>query len=326
MTDGRTPDPEPNVDPSVGDPPVESAGPATAVAAPAWPNADTGHKAVGGRAARRTARRRRRRLTAAAAFVIALSVAGAGIAVAKNGNSSPTYRTAVATTGSVEQVQTSVGTVSAVNRADAAFAVAGTVATVGVAVGDGVTAGQSLATLDPTALQAAVDSANAQLAADQQQLATDTTSQTGSTSSDASSTGTSAGSGGSGTGSSGTTGSAGGSGSSFGGTGSSGSGANSAAGAGSAGAGSAGSGSAGSGSAGSGSAGSGSAGSGSLAAALAVSGPGASSGSGGSGSGVTGPVWPRRRRARRVPADQERRPTPAAHRRRIPLRAATSRG
>ena len=90
------------------------------------------------------------------------------------------------------------------NRADAAFAVAGTVATVGVAVGDGVTAGQSLATLDPTALQAAVDSANAQLAADQQQLATDTTSQTGSTSSDASSTGTSAGSGGSGTGSSGT--------------------------------------------------------------------------------------------------------------------------
>ena len=97
MTDGRKPDPEPNVDPSVGDPPVESAGPATAVAAPAWPNADTGHKAVGGRAARRTARRRRRRLTAAAAFVIALSVAGAGIAVAKTGNSSPTYRTAVAT-------------------------------------------------------------------------------------------------------------------------------------------------------------------------------------------------------------------------------------
>ena len=69
------------------------------------------------------------------AAVVALTVAGAGIAVARTSEAAPTYRTALAANGSVEQVENSVGTVSAVNRADAAFAVGGTVATVNVAGG-----------------------------------------------------------------------------------------------------------------------------------------------------------------------------------------------
>ena len=137
---------------------------------------------------RRLARRRRRRLVAAVGAVVALTVAGAGIAVARTSEAAPTYRTALAANGSVEQVENSVGTVSAVNRADAAFAVGGTVSAVNVAVGDTVTAGQSLATMDPADLQAALDSANAQLAKDQQQLATDQASQTADTSDSTSST------------------------------------------------------------------------------------------------------------------------------------------
>ena len=174
---------------------------------------------------RRLARRRRRRLVAAVAAVVALTVAGAGIAVARTSATAPTYRTALASNGAVEQVENSVGTVSAVNRADAAFSVAGTVATVNVAVGDTVTAGQALATMNPTDLQAALDSANAQLAKDQEQLATDQASQTADTS-DSTSSSASGSSGGtdgaSGSGSS--TGSAGGSGSGASGSGVSGSG------------------------------------------------------------------------------------------------------
>jgi hypothetical protein len=56
--------------------------------------------------------------------------------------------------------------------------VSGTVATVEVAVGDSVTAGQALATMDPAHLQDKVDSAQADLAKAQQQLATDVAAQT----------------------------------------------------------------------------------------------------------------------------------------------------
>ena len=127
-----------------------------------WPRRDRAADRPPSRATtRRLARRRRRRLVAAVGAVVALTVAGAGIAVARTSDAAPTYRTALAANGSVEQVENSVGTVSAVNRADAAFAVAGTVAAVNVAVGDTVTAGQALATMDPADLQAALDSANA---------------------------------------------------------------------------------------------------------------------------------------------------------------------
>lgn len=91
------------------------------------------------------------------------------------------YRTAVATIGSVDQQLSGVGTVSAVNQASVSFPVAGTVASVPVRVGSTVQAGQVLARLSPTALNQAVNQANASLAAAQQTLAADQASQTEST-------------------------------------------------------------------------------------------------------------------------------------------------
>ena len=56
---------------------------------------------------------------------------------------------------------TATGTISPKQRADLSFTSSGTVTAVNVAVGDTVTAGQALATIDSTNLQAAVDSAQA---------------------------------------------------------------------------------------------------------------------------------------------------------------------
>lgn len=108
----------------------------------------------------------------------ALAVIGGGFAYAMNTDTAPSYRTAVAAMGAVDQLTTSAGTVAYVQKATAAFPAAGTVSAVAVAVGQEVTAGQSLATLDRTALDADVANAKQTLALDQQTLASDLASQT----------------------------------------------------------------------------------------------------------------------------------------------------
>jgi len=75
-----------------------------------------------------------------------------------------TYRTTTVTTGSVEQRLNLTGSAQRVNQVSQGFAVTGTVSSVSVAVGDTVTAGEVLATLDPTPLHSAVISATASLA------------------------------------------------------------------------------------------------------------------------------------------------------------------
>src|SRR5262245_57218850 len=70
-------------------------------------------------------------------------------------------RTANAATRNVSATLDAVGTVEPVTQAAVAFPVAGTVATVDVTVGAKVARGQTLATLDPHDLQAAVDQAQA---------------------------------------------------------------------------------------------------------------------------------------------------------------------
>src|SRR5262245_35425178 len=70
-------------------------------------------------------------------------------------------RTANAATRNVSATLDAVGTVEPVTQAAVAFPVAGTVATVDVPVGAKVARGQTLATLDPHDLQAAVDQAQA---------------------------------------------------------------------------------------------------------------------------------------------------------------------
>lgn len=73
-----------------------------------------------------------------------------------------TVRTTVGASGTIEPAQ----------QADVSFPSGGTVRSVEVAVGDTVTKGQALATIDPAALQAAVETAQAQLAAADSQLTT----------------------------------------------------------------------------------------------------------------------------------------------------------
>ena len=139
-----------------------------------------------GVAARRRALRRRRvtRGLVAGGLVASLAVGGVALAAARE----PTdhYRTALATTASVEQTIDAVGTVASAARADASFSVGGTVGTVDVAVGDTVAAGAPLATLDASGLEDALEQAESELADAEQTLEDDLESQTATTTSSSS--------------------------------------------------------------------------------------------------------------------------------------------
>ncbi len=101
------------------------------------------------------------------------AVAAAAVAVALvmvRGAGATSYRLQQAGIGDVTEQVTTTGTVEATNQADANFSVSGTVASVAVAVGDHVSAGQRLAELDTTTLEVAVQQAQADLAVAQVQL------------------------------------------------------------------------------------------------------------------------------------------------------------
>lgn len=105
-------------------------------------------------------------LTGAVAGVVVVAVvAGAGLWASRS-LAAPTsrYVTAATSTGDVDATYSATGTISRKNAATASFPVSGTVNSVKVAVGDTVTAGQTLATLDTTALQLAVLQAEATVA------------------------------------------------------------------------------------------------------------------------------------------------------------------
>ena len=123
-------------------------------------------------------RHRMRRMRWPALAVAGVLAAGSGTAYAVTGDGSAgSYRTARAAEGDVEQVLSTSGTVDAARRADLEFGTAGTVATVKVAVGDTVKAGQAVARLDTGALEAAVTRAKASVARAVAQLETDRDSQ-----------------------------------------------------------------------------------------------------------------------------------------------------
>jgi multidrug efflux pump subunit AcrA (membrane-fusion protein) len=94
-------------------------------------------------------------------------VAAAGTAYALKGTKSAAYRIAAVTTSSVTQTLQQSGTVEPISQATVSFPVAGTVATVAVKAGQAVTAGQTLGTLDTSALQASLTAQQAALAAAQ---------------------------------------------------------------------------------------------------------------------------------------------------------------
>lgn len=103
------------------------------------------------------------------AFVTAVAVAVGWFFVTRASGETASYRTAVAVTRAVSHTIDEVGIVEPVSAASVTFPVAGTVATVQVSDGATVTRGQTLATLDTSSLQDAVDAAQARL--DQARLA-----------------------------------------------------------------------------------------------------------------------------------------------------------
>jgi multidrug efflux pump subunit AcrA (membrane-fusion protein) len=99
--------------------------------------------------------------TIALAVVAALATA----AVAATSSHGTTYRTAAVTRATVNAELHKTGSISPVAQATVAFPVSGSVATVPVKVGQVIATGTTLATLETSALQAALTTKNAALAA-----------------------------------------------------------------------------------------------------------------------------------------------------------------
>jgi multidrug efflux pump subunit AcrA (membrane-fusion protein) len=113
--------------------------------------------------------------------IVAVVVLGGGVAAwATVDNGAAGYRMASVTRADIGTTLDVVGNVEPVSDAAAAFQVAGQVATVTVAPGQDVTAGQSLGTLDTTALSESVSSAQSTVAADEAKLVEDEESQSSS--------------------------------------------------------------------------------------------------------------------------------------------------
>ena len=131
------------------------------------------------RAARERLRRRYRRKRAIVVAVAAVVVVGvgSGVGLALTAGSGPSYRVATAGRGSVTQTLASVGTLETVATSTVSFPIAGTVDAVRVAIGDRVAGGQTVATLDTTALVQNVNSAKSTLATAKQTQASDETNQ-----------------------------------------------------------------------------------------------------------------------------------------------------
>ncbi len=87
-------------------------------------------------------------------------------------DSATTARTATVATGDVKATISASGNLAAATTANEKFSTSGTIATIAVSVGDVVTAGQVLATLDATDAQNAVTQAEASVSAAEQQRTT----------------------------------------------------------------------------------------------------------------------------------------------------------
>jgi trimeric autotransporter adhesin len=114
-----------------------------------------------------------RRAVLVGGLVTVILVAGAVAAWATISAGSTGYRTASVTRADIGTSLTVVGNVEPVNDVAPSFQVGGQVATVTVAPGQAVTAGQTLATLDTTALGETVSSDQSALNADQAKLVED---------------------------------------------------------------------------------------------------------------------------------------------------------
>ncbi|MDT0156221.1 HlyD family efflux transporter periplasmic adaptor subunit [Microbacterium sp. ARD32] len=135
----------------------------------------------------------RRRIVAGVTAATLALVCGGGAVYAATRDASGQYRTAVAERADVTQTLALTGQLAAAANRDVAFQVDGTVQSVLVELGQTVTAGQQLATLDTEELDAAVTDAEDRLAQAQQQLEDDLETQQHGGSSGSSSGGSSGG-------------------------------------------------------------------------------------------------------------------------------------
>jgi len=110
--------------------------------------------------------------------VVLIAILGGGVAAwAEVGGGNGGYRMATVTRADIGTTLTVVGNVEPVTNAAASFQVGGQVATVTVTPGAQVTAGETLGTLDTTALSETVSSAQSKLGADEAKLVEDENSQ-----------------------------------------------------------------------------------------------------------------------------------------------------
>ncbi len=115
-----------------------------------------------------------RRRTIAAGAAVAVIAAGGGVVWMRHGSAAATqYRTAAAALGTVTQSLSLTGNLAPLGESDLNFGSSGRVASVTAQAGQAVKAGQVLASLDPSSLQAAVTQAQATLASAQAKLSLD---------------------------------------------------------------------------------------------------------------------------------------------------------
>jgi multidrug efflux pump subunit AcrA (membrane-fusion protein) len=124
----------------------------------------------------------KRRVTLLTAAGLVVAGGGTGLGLWLTGGSPAaaglvvTNETVSVTTGTMQQLVSASGTIAPASQANLNFAVSGTVTAVNVKAGQTVTAGQVLATVDTTALQAQLDAAQAQLTSAQDRLSSDESS------------------------------------------------------------------------------------------------------------------------------------------------------
>jgi multidrug efflux pump subunit AcrA (membrane-fusion protein) len=102
-----------------------------------------------------------------------LVAAGVTVWVATRPADAPSYRLVAASTTTLKQTVSSSGTIEPAQQSDLNFGVSGQVTAVNVTVGQQVTAGQALATVQSASLSAAVAQAQSTLASDQSKLSSD---------------------------------------------------------------------------------------------------------------------------------------------------------
>jgi macrolide-specific efflux system membrane fusion protein len=134
-------------------------------------------RSVAGEESKLVGRVRRRKVLVPAVVVLVAAV-GAGVwALTRPSAASPgvAYRETTVSTGTIRQAVSATGTIQPADTEDLSFSSSGEVTGVYVTVGQAVTKGQRLATIDSATLRSAVAQANAAVAAANARLSTDET-------------------------------------------------------------------------------------------------------------------------------------------------------